>query len=528
MQIFMFVLAAILLPVQEETDVVSSIIREGKNYSRVMEHLDHLVNKIGPRLTSSDNDRKACEWARDRFKSFGIENARLEQWGTFPVGFNRGPWSGKVVAPGEEDLDCMTMAWSPGTEGPVEGIAIPAPKSADEVTDRYRGAWVLAQNRPPRAVRKALEEIGAAGIVREARSELLVTNGNHGIKWEELPKQVNVYVKKSDFRKIMKRVEDGIQVRLRFDIQNEFVKGPVPLYNVIADIPGTEKPEEMVVFGGHIDSWDGATGTVDNGTGVATTLEAARLLMKSGARPRRTIRFMLWSGEEQGLLGSKAWIQQNQDQLKNISCVIVHDGGTNYLSGIASVGKMKPVFERVFEPVQALNKKMPFKIRDVERLPHPIGSDHDAFLVAGVPGFFWRQTGRANYFRCHHTQHDHFKEAVPEYQEHSALVVALAAWGLANEEKMLPREGLPRSGNRNTRMLGVNLEQDGVTIQMVLPDSSADKAGLREGDKILGIGSIKVNNRKDLTKAKRRAKKKTTVMILRDGKQLTLPLAFQN
>lgn len=529
MHIATIVLAAILLPVQQETDVVSKILREGRANSRVMEHLDQLVNGIGPRLTSSTNGTKAAEWARDLFKSFGIENARLEQWGTFPVGFNRGPWSGKVVAPEKRDLECMTMSWTPGTDGPVEGPALIAPKSADQVTTRFKGAWVLAQNRPKRAIRSALEKVGAAGIVRAGRSELLVTAGNYGIKWNALPTQVNVYLKKSDFTAIRKSVEGDVAVRLRFDIRNEFVKGPIPLYNVIADIPGTEKPDEMVIFGGHIDSWDGATGTVDNGTGVATTLEAARLLMKAGARPKRTIRFMLWSGEEQGLLGSKAWIKQNRDQLKNISCVIVHDGGTNYLSGIASVGGMKPVFERVFAPVLKRDGKFPFRIRDVDRLPHPIGSDHDSFLVAGVPGFFWSQKGRANYFRCHHTQHDHFKEAIPEYQRHSALVVALGAWGLANEKEMLPREGLPRTGgNRQQRMLGVNLEEDGVTIQAVMPDSAADEAGLREGDKILRIGSVDVSGRKDLGRAKRRAKKETTVVILREEKKMTLPLTFKN
>ncbi len=527
MHIFTLILGLVCFQTEQTSDVIDSILREGKSNSQVMEHLDQLVNGIGPRLTSSDNDRKACEWARDKFQSFGIENARLEQWGTFPVGFNRGPWSGELISPEKKKLDCMTMSWTPGTKGPVEGPALIAPKNAKEVTDQFKGAWIVASSRPKRAIRQALEKVGAAGIVRSGRSELLVTGGNYGIKWESLPTQVNVYLKKSDFTSITKQIEKGTSVRLRFNIQNEFVKGPIPIYNVIADIPGTEKPEEMVIFGGHIDSWDGATGTVDNGTGVATTLEAARLLMKSGAKPKRTIRFMLWSGEEQGLLGSKAWIAQNRDQLKNISSVLVHDGGTNYLSGIASVGAMTPVFERVFEKIGSLNPKFPFKIKKVDRLPHPIGSDHDSFLVAGVPGFFWGQSGRANYFRCHHTQHDHFKEAIPEYQRHSSLVVAIAAWGLANEEEMLPREGLPRSNNRPQRMLGVNLENDGMTIQMVMPDSSADKAGLHEGDKILKIGEMEIKTRKDISKAKRKAKFETTVVILRDGKKLTLPLTFK-
>ena len=131
------------------------------------------------------------------------------------------------------------------------------------------------------------------------------------------------------------------------------------MYNVIADIPGTEKPDEIVIVGGHIDSWDGATGTTDNGTGVATTLEAARLLMAAGAKPRRTIRFMLWSGEEQGLLGSVAWIKDHAAELDNISAVLVHDGGTNYVSGIQATAAMLPAMKIAFKPViEMLGQKL--------------------------------------------------------------------------------------------------------------------------------------------------------------------------
>lgn len=524
----LFLLPLLLAAAPQEKDpVAEAVIREGRENPQVMEHLDHLVNKIGPRLTSSDNLTKACEWARDKFKGFGIENARLEEWGTFPVGFNRGPWSGEMTAPEAKKLTCNTNSWTAGTNGPVEGRALLAPASTEDLA-RYKGAWVVLKGRASEEILSALETAGAAGFVRGSRNELVITDGNHRIKWDRLPKRVNVQVVASQFKEIVALLEKGTEVRLKFDIRNEFKQGPVKLYNVLADIRGTEKPDEIVIVGGHIDSWDGATGTNDNGTGVSTTIEAARLLMKAGAKPKRTIRFMLWSGEEQGLLGSAAWIQKNRDALKNISCVLVHDGGTNYVSGIVATKSMVPLFEKAFAPVVGLDAELKFRVREVQRLPYGIGSDHDAFLSAGVPGFFWNQAGRSNYTHVHHTQHDTYESAIPEYQKHSSMVVALGAWGIANAESMVPRDGLPGGGGSHSsgRMLGVNLDEDGVTVTGIIEGSAAEKAGIRAGDKILKIGDREVNTREDLITAIRRAPKKTRVVVLREGKPLTLDVEF--
>src|SRR5262249_25250808 len=157
-------------------------------------------------------------------------------------------------------------------------------------------------------VNEAYTEAGAAGVVRSARGELILTDGNFKVSWDKLPSLPSVRLLQKQFDEIVAWLGEGKAVTVEFDIRNYFKKGPIKLYNVIADIPGTEKPDEYVIVGGHIDSWDGATGTTDNGTGCATTLEAARILMKAGVKPRRTIRFMLWSGEEQGLLGSREYV----------------------------------------------------------------------------------------------------------------------------------------------------------------------------------------------------------------------------
>ena len=427
-----------------QQDLSDAIIKEATEKSQVMDHLDILVNEIGPRLTSSDNLTKACEWARDRFASYGLE-ARLEEWGTFPVGFNRGPWSGVMIRPERRRLTFCTPSWTPGTDGPVTAEAVAAPENEDFDPESLRGKWVLQIKRPKRDVRKKLEaaydEVGIAGLIRRNAGELIVTSGNPRIDFEKLPTRVTIDMLPDDFDAVVKQIEEGTEPHLTIAIKNEFKNGPVPLYNVIADLKGTEFPDEYVVVGGHIDSWDGARGAIDNGTGCATTLEAARILTAVGAKPRRTIRFMLWSGEEQGLLGSDAYVKAHRDEMERYSAVLVHDGGTNYVSGITGTEPMTPIFEEIFARAMELDADMKFKVGETRTIAAFGASDHASFIKAGVPGFFWNQSGRANYTYGHHTQHDLIDQAVPEYQRHSATVIALGALGLADLDEKLPREG---------------------------------------------------------------------------------------
>jgi hypothetical protein len=525
-------------PLLAQESVVDQIVKEGRENCEVMKHLDHLTNKIGPRLTSSDNLTKAQEWAKEQFEKWGLKNCRLEEWGTFPVGFNRGPWSGKMTAPEEKELVCATMSWTAGTDGPVEGPAFTCPKNADEIQAlgaKIRGAWLVVTGRPPADVMSDCEKAGAAGFVRSSGGELIVTGGNHGIRWDNLPKRVTVIVRGDQHKAIVAHLDAKTEVKLRFDIKNEFKQGPIKLYNVIAEIPGTDKPDEVVVVGGHIDSWDGATGCTDNGTGTCTTLEAARILAKVGAKPKRTIRFMLWSGEEQGLFGSRGWIKNHKDELAKISAVLVHDGGTNYVSGIAATEAMVPIFEKLFAPVMKLNEDLPFRINKVKSLPMGIGSDHDSFLQNGVPGFFWNQSRTKakgqNYTHEHHTQYDVYSAAVPEFQQHTSMVVAIGALGVANLDKMLPRDGVGRAAPAPSeepprRMLGVNCDDD-MVITNIVEESAAEAAGLREGDKILKIGDKDVSDLDSLRAAIKAAAKETVVEITRDGKKVAVHVKFK-
>ncbi len=506
------------------------ILSAGREDPQVMDHLDVLCNRIGPRLTSSDNLTNACEWVRDRFKSFGIENARLDKWGEFPVGFNRGPWFGRVIEPESKALEFVTMSWSAGTKGAVRGKAVLAPKDQKELDEAkakgtLAGAWVLLVPGTPRTMRRELENAKVAGIVARGAASELVTSGQYRITWDKLPTVPAVNLLRKQFEEIVAWLKDGKAVTLEFDIRNYFKKGPINLYNVIADIPGVEQPDEYVIVGGHIDSWDGATGTTDNGTGVATALEAARILMKAGAKPRRTIRFMVWSGEEQGLLGSAAYVKAHKELMPKISAVLVHDGGTNYLSGIGGTEAMLGDLEQVFTPVKELDHDYPFAVRKVAGLTGG-GSDHASFLSANVPGFFWRQSGKARYQHTHHTQFDTFDAAVPEYQKHSSLVVALGAYGIANLDHLLSREKLRTPVARsNRRTLGVQLEE--LTVSEVLDDSVGQKGGIKEGDVIVKVNGTKVADRMALNGAIREGGPKKVLTVLRGGKEVELKLEWE-
>jgi len=519
---------------------VQRIVSAAHEECQVMDHLDILCNRIGPRLTGSDNLTNACEWVRDRFVSFGIDNARLESWGEFPVGFNRGPWFGRVITPEPKALEFMTMAWSAGTKGAVHGKAVLAPinkKELDEAKSKgtLAGAWVVIPRsgsgpRPEpafaRALRKELEDAKAAGTITTAPSELLVTDGLHRISWDKLPTLPAVTLGRKQGDELAGWLKEGKTVALEFDIRNYFKKGPIKLYNVIADIPGSELPDEYVIIGGHIDSWDGATGTTDNGTGVATTLEAARILKKSGVKPKRTIRFMLWSGEEQGLLGSAAYVKGHKELLPKISAVFVHDMGTNYLSGIGATEAMFSDFEQVFAPVKELDSSYPFEVRKVPGLFGGGGSDHASFLARGVPGFFWRQAGKARYQNTHHTQNDTFNAAIPEYQRHSSLVVAIGAYGIANLDHLLSREKMtPRSLAGNRRALGVQLDE--LVVTEVEDESAAQRGGMQSGDEILKIDGTKVADRMEIGRALRAGGPKKVVTVRRDGKEVDLNLSWE-
>ncbi|MFT7516653.1 MAG: carboxypeptidase Q [Myxococcota bacterium] len=523
---------------------------------QVMNILDELSNGIGPRLTSSKNLTEACNWAQDKFTAYGLSNSRLEEWGTFPVGFDRRLSVGSMTLPRKMELSFNTNAWMPGTNGNVSGPAFLAPRTEEELLalkGSLRNAWILASTNKyaPRFDNSEGEELrdrfgamclaeGFAGVIKPSRkSGLLRTGGRYKIDANDLPDKTQITLLHTQFSDIYKMAEDGVAVQLEFDIEQSFTAGPIPLYNVLAEIPGTDLAHEIVIIGGHIDSWDGARGAQDNGTGTSTTLEAARILKKTidelGLKPRRTIRFMLWSGEEQGLLGSLAYIEQHPEENAVISAVLVHDGGTNTCSGIQATPELEPLFNEVFAPLikhtaDLEDKDLRFQLEKVKRLPRGVGSDHDSYLRAGVPGFFWSQRGNTSYTYIHHTQHDTIDEVVPAYQLASARVIASGAWRIANMDQALPRTALNAASDKpapRRHALGVFLG-DGMSIDDVVKDGLAAQAGIKAGDTIISIGGNNIKSQQDLRKALSDKKPVRTVIWLHQGKKMSADFDWKN
>jgi len=224
------------------------------------------------------------------------------------------------------------------------------------------------------------------------------------------------------------------QTRLEVEIANKFIPGPLAVYNTVGEIRGSDKPDEIVVVGAHLDSWDLGQGTTDNGTGTCVVLETARLLAKSPVRPKRTIRFVLFTGEEQGLHGSKAYVTQHKDELPKTSAAIVHDTGTGKITGIALQGRevIKPIMEAELGSLKDLG------VTDIS-LRSMGGSDHMSFDGAGVPGFMFRQDP-AEYRLTHHSQSDTLDKAKEPELIQGAQVMAVLATRVANRDDMLPRD----------------------------------------------------------------------------------------
>lgn len=494
--------APVTVPVISEDPIIQKIVELGLTQSRVQGHAHYLTEVIGPRLTASHALMDAEAWARGQFESWGLA-ARLEPWGSYPVGFDRGPQGGGMISPQLVPYEFITPSWTPGLSGPARGKAVMLPESLKQIArspDQYRGVWIVEHARDSgptleaserEAMESRLRELGVLGYIspdRDARGEVVHTFGRHIIEWGALPDDVRINLRSDQHADLVQRLAAEQAVLLEFSIDNRFFRGPVQLYNVVADIPGTEKPDEYVIIGGHIDSWDGATGAVDNASGVATAMEAARLLMAAGARPKRTIRFMLWSGEEQGLYGSAAYVAAHPALHDKISGVFVHDGGTNYLSGLRVTPEMRNQVETALAPLKRLApSEKPFTIELTDHL-RPGSSDHDSFLAAGIPGFFWNQSGRSKYPCMHHTQLDEFPMIIDGYQRHSAVVQAVTALQIANADELLDRRNALPVHRRQ-----LNADHDWAKIKKVHPGGKAAKLRLRPGDVIKSVDGVAVS-----------------------------------
>lgn len=472
---------AIAAPLGAQTTVDTSgagaIISQAMDHSEVMKNLEYLTDVIGPRLTGSAAMRRANDWTAERFKSYGL-TAALEPW-DFGVTWERGTVTARLLSPFQRNVTAQSWAWTAGNggrpaAGPVVMVNVSSPESLAVYKAKVKGAWVMtsppatiwnpdgppmtaadsaamrerfrarvrqpADTSPEAVARRRqfqvdlpymLRQAGALGRLTDgAKEQALMTMSGSPYSVSPLP---NLVIAHEDYAQFARLIENGVTPRFEAAITNTLGTKPVQQWNTVAEIRGSEKPGEVVILGAHLDSWDLGTGTTDNGTGSMVVLEAARAIAQSGLHPKRTIRFILFSGEEEGLLGSAAYAAQHAATADSMQAVLVLDNGTGMVTGQALQGRSQDsqLWTDLLAPVGSLGAK---NVREANKG----GTDHLSFIPYGVPGWNFDQEGRG-YNHTHHSQVDTYDHAVPDDLKQASAVMAVTAYELANLPALLPR-----------------------------------------------------------------------------------------
>ncbi|MEN8227573.1 MAG: M28 family peptidase [Bacteroidota bacterium] len=468
------------IDVNGQTDpVMTKIIEIGKDDNRSMQHLDILCNRFGGRLIGSDAYENAALWAGSKFNEWGMEVV-YDEVGELPVGFNRGPWFGKMLSENGMNLHFATPSYTSGTKGVQRGHVLIEPKTEAEferMKGALKGAWVLISGESdgwpidfstaadtlrdsikmvngeeePALFYKEMVEAGILGIIQSSKTPIRVLYDRknlHHMTFETLPTVPDIKLDEHQYQLIYQMAKERRYFQLEFDIRNHFKMGPVKYHNVIGIIPGTEFPDEYVIMGAHLDAYDVATGGVDDGSGVTPTMEAARLIMEAGGKPKRTILVILWAGEEFGLYGSTSWVTRFEESLDHVSNMVNRDGGPTVPTGISVSDAQREDFEEISELINGINPDFPFELKERKPREKPKkawGTDSGPFAVKGVPtiGF---ETGdpkgyNFNYHEIWHTERDLYNKSIPEYQEHTAIATAILVYGLASLDHLLSRDG---------------------------------------------------------------------------------------
>ncbi len=462
----------VMVAVPTNDALVARMIDEGTRRSHVSADLEYLLDVIGPRLTGSAAVRRANEWPRDKFREYGADSAYLESW-PFGQGWTRGPMTLRMLAPQQRELLGVSWGWSPGTNGPVAGnVVLMDARTPQEFQKRFagklRGAWVMLGTAQPvvnladplvtradsmrqdsivRALaphddteRKFFAERfwyvageGVAGVIRDGAKQFdLFTMSGSPSAVSPVPQIVVGNDEYAQFQRLARR---GEPVRIEADIKNSFTRDSLQQFNTVAEIRGSEHPDQVVLLGAHLDSWDISTGGTDNGTGAIAVLEAARILKATGVRPSRTIRFVLFTGEEQGLFGSQAYAATHERELDRYQAVLVLDNGTGRITGMALQNRdeLHDMWKSMLAPV-AGGGLGPLVVRSAFKT----GTDHLAFIQDGVPSFNYDQQSRGYDF-THHSQVDDYNHVVPSDVAQAATIMAVNAWQLADLPVLLPR-----------------------------------------------------------------------------------------
>jgi len=493
----------------QESKVVNNIIKIGQTDNQTMNHLDVLTNRFGGRILGSSSYENAAQWVAYEFKKWGME-VQMDEAGTLPVGFDRGPWFGRMLSENGMDLHFATPSYTSGTKGVQRGPVLIEPKTRadfDRMKGALKGAWVLVsgsntgwpidysakgdsirakviaeneevakQNREimienrrnpdkepkpalpykeePALFYKEMREAGILGTIQSSPVPIRALYDRKNIEkmtFETLPTVPDIKLDEQQYRIIEQMVKERRYFLLEFDIRNHFRLGPVKYYNVIGVIRGTKYPNEYVMFGGHLDSFDVASGAIDDGAGATPTIEAGRLIMVAGGKPKRTILVCLWAGEEFGLWGSKSWVERNKDKWDKISNYINRDGGPTVANSLTVPEAMFDDFVKVCEPLNSINPDFPFTLTKRTEAPRPRptvarSTDDSNFAMQGIPTITFGTADPKgydfNYNEIWHTERDMYNKSIPEYQNQSAVVTAVVVYELANLDHLLSRKGL--------------------------------------------------------------------------------------
>ena len=438
-------------PEKSCADLAPGMIQSAEGPSPLAENLRRLTDEIGGRVTGSPAAQKAVDWGVEAFRKAGLDEVHTEKF-TVPVGWAEGHTRVEVLAPAPYPVRLVSIGWSPAT--PEEGItaelvdvgpgdeagfarAGAAAKGAivlvhSEILQTYEqldGEYMAAPGIIDRAVKP-----GAAAIFwMSSRPNLLLYRHIYSLdgKLDRLPQAV---IAREDAERIARFLAAGQKVRVKFVMPNR-IGGPIESDNVVAEIRGREKPGEFVILGAHLDSWELGTGALDNGCNAAMVIDAARVIKASGTRPRRSIRFVLFTGEEQGMLGSWAFARTHRDELDRMVAAIVFDSGIGRVTGY-SLGGRKDILAAVRD---ALAPAKPLGANDYTT-DAETGTDHFDFLLEGVPTLVANQEP-ANYMPNYHAASDTFdKVDIAVLKRHVALA-ALTAYGIADRAEPLgPRQ----------------------------------------------------------------------------------------
>lgn len=511
--LFLFLLiAGIPATVAQEPDeeILEAIEEQAYEHSELKSLAHYMMDVIGPRLVGTPQMQHAHDWAVETFKDWGI-SAEKQQFGTWR-GWERGITHVDLVSPRVVTLEAMQLAWSPPTpEGGVTGEVVIVPEVEDstefkewlpeaegkfvmismhqptgrpdynweeyateeslermrEKRDKVQQEWrerIQRTGHNSRSLVRALEDAGAAGILMSNWSEGFGTNKIFGAHTEEIP---TIDILLEDYGMLYRLAENGHEPEIRVNAESED-HGEVPTYNTIAEIPGTEKPDEYIILSAHYDSWDGGTGATDNGTGSVTMMEVARILKEVYPEPKRTILVGLWGSEEQGLNGSRAFVEDNPEIVDNLQALFNQDNGTGRVVNISGQGFLHS-YDYLTRWLSAVPRDVGEHVdTNFPGMPSGGGTDHASFVAAGAPGFLLRSLSWSYWDYTWHTNRDTYDKIVFDDLKNNVVLIATLAY-MASED--------PETTSREKRVMPIH-PRTGTQMSWPEPRSPERRGGL--------------------------------------------------